>query len=192
MRALAAVIEAIQKQMKKPSISLVHVLIAKSIIETLLISALDVQASKGIHLVVPRDRIRCESGIVLRTERHDQVVGPGRRGPGEAHPVEQVEVQLFVDDKFVARTVASQSRPQVVAGGWARDEWHGFTIPVSAMEVGYHEGRVYALHNSGAGSRKTLQQLGHVLHFQVVSDGTLKSLDPPSEPSPAVNRKGED
>jgi len=30
--------------------------------------ALHVQASKGIHLVVPRDRIRSESGIVLRTE----------------------------------------------------------------------------------------------------------------------------
>ena len=30
--------------------------------------ALHVQASKGIHLVVPRDRIRSESGIILRTE----------------------------------------------------------------------------------------------------------------------------
>jgi glycerol-3-phosphate dehydrogenase len=29
--------------------------------------ALNVQASKGIHLVVPRDRIRSESGIILRT-----------------------------------------------------------------------------------------------------------------------------
>jgi hypothetical protein len=107
------------------------------------------------------------------------------------NPTEHVEVQLFVDDKFVARTVASQSRPQIVAGGWARDEWHGFTIPVSAMEAGYHEGRVYAIHNSGRGTRKTLQMLGHVFHFEVISDGTLKSLDPPSEPSPAVNREKE-
>ncbi len=30
--------------------------------------ALHVQASKGIHLVVPRDRIRSDSGIILRTE----------------------------------------------------------------------------------------------------------------------------
>ena len=29
--------------------------------------ALNVQASKGIHLVVPRDRIRSESGIIMRT-----------------------------------------------------------------------------------------------------------------------------
>ena len=30
--------------------------------------SLNVQASKGIHLVVPRDRIRSESGIILRTK----------------------------------------------------------------------------------------------------------------------------
>ena len=30
--------------------------------------ALNVQASKGVHLVVPRDRIRSESGLILRTE----------------------------------------------------------------------------------------------------------------------------
>jgi glycerol-3-phosphate dehydrogenase len=30
--------------------------------------ALNVQASKGIHLVVPRDRIRSESGVIMRTE----------------------------------------------------------------------------------------------------------------------------
>ncbi|WP_127479769.1 glycerol-3-phosphate dehydrogenase/oxidase [Nocardioides pantholopis] len=30
--------------------------------------ALDVQASKGIHLVVPRDRIRSEAGLIARTE----------------------------------------------------------------------------------------------------------------------------
>lgn len=30
---------------------------------------LNVQASKGIHLVVPRDRIRSETGIILRTEK---------------------------------------------------------------------------------------------------------------------------
>jgi glycerol-3-phosphate dehydrogenase len=30
--------------------------------------ALHVQASKGIHLVVPRDRIRAETGMILRTE----------------------------------------------------------------------------------------------------------------------------
>jgi glycerol-3-phosphate dehydrogenase len=41
--------------------------------------ALHVQASKGIHLVVPRDRIRSESGIILRTEKSVLFVIPWGR-----------------------------------------------------------------------------------------------------------------
>lgn len=40
---------------------------------------LNVQASKGIHLVVPRDRIRSESGIILRTEKSVLFVIPWGR-----------------------------------------------------------------------------------------------------------------
>src|SRR5687767_299874 len=139
--------------MKKPSISLVHLLIAKSIIETLFVSILVVVYFLDVF--------------------------PHFHGWGEVsthaisgwavnsrNPAERVEVQLFVDDKFVTRTVANQSRPQVVTGGWARDEWHGFTIPVPGMELGLHQASVYALHDSGGGARKTLQLLGHAFHFQ--------------------------
>ncbi len=41
--------------------------------------SLNVQASKGIHLVVPRDRIRSESGIILRTEKSVLFVIPWGR-----------------------------------------------------------------------------------------------------------------
>jgi glycerol-3-phosphate dehydrogenase len=41
--------------------------------------ALDVEASKGIHLVVPRDRIRSECGIVARTEKSVLFVIPWGR-----------------------------------------------------------------------------------------------------------------
>lgn len=156
--------------MKKPSISLVHVLIAKSIIETLLVSILVVvyfldvfPHFHGWGEVTPR----AISGWAVNSR----------------NPSERVEVQLFVDDKFVARTVASESRPQVVAGGWAADEWHGFTIPVSQIESGNHEARVFALHTSGGGARKTLQLLGHAFRFQITEDGALRSLDPPVEQS---------
>ncbi len=40
---------------------------------------LNVQASKGIHLVVPRDRIRSETGIILRTEKSVLFVIPWGR-----------------------------------------------------------------------------------------------------------------
>src|ERR1700674_1662059 len=121
--------------MKKPRISLVHLIVAKSIIETLLVSALVVvyflDAFPHIH----------GWGEVAQQAISGWAVN-------SRNPSERVEVQLYVDDKFVARTVASQSRRQVVVGGWATDEWHGFTIPVSAMELGNHEARVYAIHNS--------------------------------------------
>lgn len=165
--------------MKKPSIRLVHVLIAKSIIETLFVSVLVVVYFLDVF--------------------------PHFHGWGEVTPVaisgwavnsrnpsERVEVQLFVDDKFVARTVANQSRPQVVAGGWANDEWHGFVMPLSAMSLGDHEARVYALHESGRGTRKTLQLVGHAFRFQVAADGTLRSLDAPGEQSTTVIREKED
>ena len=41
--------------------------------------ALHVQASKGIHLVVPRDRIRSESGFIVRTEKSVLFVIPWGR-----------------------------------------------------------------------------------------------------------------
>jgi hypothetical protein len=154
--------------MKKPSISLVHILIAKSIIETLLISVLVVVYFLDVfpHFhgwgEVTRNAI---SGWTVNSR----------------DPFERVEVQLFVDDKFIGRTVADQSRPQVIAGGWATDEWHGFTIPVSTLESGNHEARVYAVHNSGRSARKTLQLVGHAFRFQMGPDGTLRSLDTPAQ-----------
>ncbi|GAA1155217.1 glycerol-3-phosphate dehydrogenase/oxidase [Nocardioides aquiterrae] len=41
--------------------------------------ALHVQASKGIHLVVPRDRIRSEAGVIVRTEKSVLFVIPWGR-----------------------------------------------------------------------------------------------------------------
>jgi glycerol-3-phosphate dehydrogenase len=40
---------------------------------------LDVRASKGIHIVVPRDRIRSETGLILRTEKSVLFVVPWDR-----------------------------------------------------------------------------------------------------------------
>ncbi|HEX4685654.1 MAG TPA: glycerol-3-phosphate dehydrogenase/oxidase [Nocardioides sp.] len=41
--------------------------------------SLDVEASKGIHLVVPRDRIRSECGVIMRTEKSVLFVIPWGR-----------------------------------------------------------------------------------------------------------------
>ena len=159
--------------MKKSSISLVHVLIAKSIIETLFVSTLVV-----VYFL----------GVFPHFHGWGEVTPPTISGwaVNSHNPNERVEVELFIDDKFVARTTASQSRPEVVAGGWSTDEWHGFTIHVSTMELGYHEARIYAIHDSGRGARKTLQLVGHPFRLQVAPDGTLKSLEPSTRQSGAA------
>ena len=82
----------------------------------------------------------------------------------DADPWRRVEVQLFVDGKFVGTTVAQSSRPDVVAAGWAKDEWHGYNFLVSGLGEGMHEARVYALHQSG--NRYTLQLLGNPIMFE--------------------------
>ena len=153
--------------MKKPSINLVHVLIVKLIIEILFVSILLVvyfldvfPHFHGLGEVTPP----AISGWAVNSRNSN----------------ERVQVELFIDDRFVASTIASESQPEIVAGGWSTDEWHGFTIPVSAMESGYHEARVYAIHNSGGGARKTLQLLGHSFRFLVAADGSLKALEPSS------------
>jgi hypothetical protein len=90
-----------------------------------------------------------------------------------ASPWERVEVQLFVDGKFVAQGRADQSRPDVAAAGWARDAWHGYTFLLKSVQAGPHDARVYAVHNSGNGSRKTLQLLGDPIGFSVDASGKL-------------------
>lgn len=92
-------------------------------------------------------------------------------------PWHRVEVQLYVDGDLVGRAVANQSRADVVAAGWSEDEWHGYTIPLNSLQAGPHEARVYALHDSGQGARKTLQLVGDPIPFMVSLDGRLELLE---------------
>ena len=91
-------------------------------------------------------------------------------------PWDRVQVQLFIDDQFVASAAANLSRPDVQRAGWARDEWHGFSFPVSKLSVGEHEASVYAVHESGGGMRRTLQLLGYPIRFSVDESGKLTDL----------------
>ena len=133
---------------------LVHLLIVKSILDTIFVGAL---------------------GVVVYT----RLFPPTFHGWGEAvaesrsisgwavnnaDPWGRVEVQLFIDGNFVGTTVAQLSRPDVSAAGWAKDEWHGYEFNLTGLSEGMHEARVYALHRSGA--RYTLQLLGNPIRFE--------------------------
>ena len=76
----------------------------------------------------------------------------------EAAPTTSVEVQLFVDDHFLADRMADLSRPDVVAAGRAKYDKCGFNFVLPSLEKGEHEAEVYVVHNVGAGTYRTLQR----------------------------------
>jgi hypothetical protein len=150
--------------MNIPSARLVHLLIGKSILETLLVAGLAVFTFM----------------TVLPPYFHGwgEVTSSGISGwlVNNGEPWERVEVQLFVDGKFVSNGIANESRPDVATAGWARDPWHGYTFRLTALSPHYHEARVYALHDSGGGSRKSLQLVGDKIVFFVDESGSLRKL----------------
>src|ERR1043166_3055401 len=150
--------------MNMPSSRLVHLLIGKSILETLLVGGLAVFSFMTI--LPPYFH---GWGEVTTTGISGWVVNNG-------DPWERVEVQIFIDGKFAGEGIANQPRPDVTAAGWARDPWHGYTFSVSSLGPRYHEASVYAVHDSGAGARKSLQLVGDRILFFVDGNGKLSKL----------------
>ena len=85
----------------------------------------------------------------------------------EAQPSTRVEVQLFIDERFMGDTVANQFRPDVHEARRAEDDWHGFVFQTTTLPAGEHEARVYAVYSSGSGTRRTLQLIGKPFRFRV-------------------------
>jgi hypothetical protein len=151
--------------MPTPNRKLVHVLIGKSVIETLLIGALAV-----ITFI-----------MVFPPHFHGwgEVTDKAIAGwaVNNAQPYQRVPVQLFINGQFVDAAVADLSRPDVAAAGWARDAWHGYMFTLPSLPPGQHEARVYVLHDSGAGKRKSLQMLGEPLTFTISDGRVLKATE---------------
>ena len=143
---------------------LVHALIAKSIADTILMGVLAV----GFYL----------------TAFPPYFHGWGEATPHEiagwvvnnAQPWDRVEVQLFIDGRFVATGSANLFRSDVKAAGWSKDEWHGYAFAIPMFAPGEHEARVYAMHSSAGRARRTLQLVGDPIRFEVDAHGTLHDL----------------
>ncbi|MFN2497559.1 MAG: hypothetical protein ABR557_00555 [Pyrinomonadaceae bacterium] len=150
--------------MKIPSIALVHALVGKSIAEVLLVGALAVFAYLSV--------------LPAHFHGWGELTDTGIAGwaVNNAKPWARVECQFFIDGAFTATGVANESRPDVARAGWAKDEWHGYSFPLTSLSVGNHEARVYALHDAGDGRRKTLQLLGEPILFNVDAQGKLKRI----------------
>ena len=92
----------------------------------------------------------------------EHVDGRGARGwvvdlerPGDA-----VGVQLFLNGKFAATTIASESRPDDAAG-----TRRAFVFEFERPHYGEYEARVYAVREGRGGARRTLHQIGDPRHF---------------------------
>ena len=90
-----------------------------------------------------------------------------------ARPGARIEVELYVDGRFVAHDVATLPRPDVVTAGRATDPDCGYRFPLPVLAAGPHEARVYALHTPGGAERRTLKQLGDPLRFDTGADGRV-------------------
>ena len=146
---------------------LVNLLIAKSILDTVLVGTIAVAAY--FNAFPPAFKGWGEAVVESRSISGWAI--------NDLDPWQRVEVQLFVDGRLVGTQVADHSRRDLVAARWASDEWHGYNFVVPGLTAGSHEARVYALHSSRNGSRYTLQMLGDPIRFQVKGDGSWASQD---------------
>lgn len=148
-------------QMPNSGSKLVHVLIGKSILETLLIGAL------AVFTFI----------TVFPPQFHGwgEVTDTGIAGwaVNNANPYERVQVHLFINGEFASAALANLARPDVSAAGLASDQWHGYNFTLPTLPAGRHEARIYALHNSGNGRRKSLQLLGDPLTFTIQDEGKV-------------------
>ena len=135
---------------------LVHFLIAKSIAEALLVTAI----GAGFYLVTTNPNLRGWLDQADAQTVSGWVVEDGNHA-------NRVEVQLFIDDKFIENRVAADFRPDVRQSKRADDDWHGFVFKTPELAQGEHEARVYAVHRGASPSRRTLQIVGQPLRFRV-------------------------
>ncbi len=135
---------------------LIHLLISKSTAEALLITAVAV----GFYFSATNVNLR---GVLDKADRQSVsgwVVD-------ESKPGARVDVQLFIDDRFVAAGAADKLRADVHAAGRAQDDWHGFEFATPVLAPGDHEARVYAIHSNAGGAQRTLQLIGKPYRFRV-------------------------
>ena len=102
----------------------------------------------------------------------------------EAQPATRVEVQLFIDDNFIADAAADQYRPDVHEAKRAEGDWHGFVFQTPPLRAGEHEARVYALYASGSGTRQTLQLIGKPFRFRIEGNETNPGSPEKGTPRP--------
>jgi hypothetical protein len=137
---------------------LTRFLIGKSVVETILLVAL-VAAFSYAHF-----NPRLRGALDAADER-----GVSGWALDESDPSRRVEVELYIDDHFVARRPADARRDDLLSAGRAADPFHGFafgTPPLPARPAPY-EARVFAVHEGADRERVGMQKIGKSIWFEV-------------------------
>lgn len=151
--------------MNKPQ--LVNLLIGKSIAETILVGAIAVIVYLNVF---PPTFYGWGEAVIEKQSIDGWAVN-------SADSSERVNVQLYVDGKLKGAQEANLRRPDVVTAGWSKHEWVGYSFALPSQQLGTHEARVYALRESGGGTRYTLQMLGDPIRFVVNDDGSWRRIN---------------
>ena len=96
---------------------------------------------------------------------HADGLGVSGRVVDLRRPGAPVEVQLFLDGRFAAATLASEPAPEGARGDSAERGLRAFVFQFGQPRYGEHEARVYAVREGRGGARRTLQQLGEPRRF---------------------------
>ena len=87
-------------------------------------------------------------------------------------PKETVEVQLFIDGRFVAMQRANERRDDLVLTGATRQPQHGFSFPLNELHLppGVHTAQVYAVRDAGTAHKMLLPLARSQATFKVARD----------------------
>lgn len=140
----------------RSSARFIQLLIGKSVIEALLITLVSI----GFYLATTNPNIRGWLDGADQRSITGWVID-------DTNASTRVEVQLFIDNRFVENRAAADSRPDLVPAKRAGDEWHGFIFATPPLSKGEHEARVYAVHRALSSSRVTLQMIGKPVRFRI-------------------------
>lgn len=128
---------------------LLRAVLAKSFLEVALVCVVATLAAFSSFSPILRGAIDVADRNRIAGWAHDPFA------PGEA-----IEVQLFIDGKFVAAKQAGERRDDLVETGAASKPNHGFTFTLESFNLGSgsHTAQVYALRD-GVGANRTLTPL---------------------------------
>lgn len=125
---------------------LLKAVVAKSFIEVILVCAVATLAAFSTF----SPRLRGAIDVADQTRVAGWAVAPDA-------PEAALEVQLFVDEKFVASKLAAEERSDLVSSGVTSSPNHGFSFDLTQINLapGRHTAQVYAL-RPAAGATKIL------------------------------------